>query len=637
MEAVGISLIRILSPLPLQPEINLERRFVMKITIVFVAVLCMPALAFSDTINVPVDYPTIQEGIDAAVDGDTVLVAKGSYVENIDFKGKDITVRSKSGSDYTSINGGAPVDPDFGSVVTFKNGEPATTVLEGFTLYKGTGTYHLIDRIEQWMFCGGGLFCMNASPTIRDCIIFANSAQQGGGGFIEAASPEFDACRFSSNAAIGNNGNGGGMNINELSAPFLRNCTFAGNFADHGGGLYCYNLETWTMIDSVFFMNLASIGGGICILQSPLAMDRCLFEENASLGHGGAIYNETFHEPCLTACTFRRNSADFGGGIFNFYNSEMTVAASVFEGNWANFNGGGVFNWFDAKMEFSRCHFKDNEAEYGGGICNSFHARAKLENCLFTGNQAFTGGALYNAVQDESVTVTNCSFHKNYAFLEGGAITNVYSDLFITNSVLWSDSAGTPPVSSEIVPLSGSVPDVTYCDVQGGYPGTGNIDFDPLFVDASNGDLHLLYGSPCRDAGDNAAVMEALDFEGDPRIHDGTVDMGADEFHPHLYVTGIMILGGTVDGKLIGYPGTSPVGLFLGSGVLEPPMPTAWGNFHLQSPWFMIPLVPIPSNSVLVLPATIPATPPAPYDLPMQALIGLNPDSLTNLYVLEVR
>ena len=95
--------------------------------------------------------------------------------------------------------------------------------------------------------------------------------------------------------------------------------------------------------------------------------------------------------------------------------------------------------------------------------------------------------------------------------------------------------------------------------------------------------------------------------------------------------------GGLIEGKLVGLPGTSPVGLFLGSGVLEPPLPTAWGDFLLQAPWLLIPLVPIPSNGVLVLPATIPATPPEPCDLPMQALIGLNTDSLTNLYVLEVR
>jgi hypothetical protein len=179
---------------------------------------------------------------------------------------------------------------------------------------------------------------------------------------------------------------------------------------------------------------------------------------------------------------------------------------------------------------------------------------------------------------------------------------------------------------------------VTYCCVQGGWSGTGNIDANPLFVDPDKYDLHLTYDSPCRDAGNNLVVNEATDFEGDPRIAwDGTVDMGADEFYNHLYCTGYFTPGGAIEGKLVGLPGSSPVGLFLGSGVMDPPFPTAWGNYHLQAPWLMIPLVPIPGDGVQVIPARIPATPSAPYDLPMQALIGLQPDSLTNLFVIEVR
>jgi hypothetical protein len=173
--------------------------------------------------------------------------------------------------------------------------------------------------------------------------------------------------------------------------------------------------------------------------------------------------------------------------------------------------------------------------------------------------------------------------------------------------------------------------------VKGGWPGTNNIDSDPLFVDGTGGDLHLTFISPCRGSGDNSAVTVSLDFEGDPRICQGTVDMGADEYYRHLYCMGDFTPGGSIEGKLVGLPGTTPTGLFFGSGVLDPPLPTTWGNFHLQSPWLMIPLIPIPGNGVLVLPTNIPTTPPAPYDLPMQALIGLEPDSLTNLYMLEVR
>jgi hypothetical protein len=176
---------------------------------------------------------------------------------------------------------------------------------------------------------------------------------------------------------------------------------------------------------------------------------------------------------------------------------------------------------------------------------------------------------------------------------------------------------------------------VTYSDIKGGWTGTGNIDVDPQFADAGSFDLHLLYTSPCRDAGDDTAVIDTEDFEGDPRIAVGAVDMGADEFHRHLYYTGDATPGGNIKGKFVGLPGTSPLALFLGAGVLDPPAKTMWGYYYLAPPWLMIgPLGSIPADGILVLSTTLPATPPAPYDVPMQALIG---DSLTNLSVLEVR
>jgi len=77
--------------------------------------------------------------------------------------------------------------------------------------------------------------------------------------------------------------------------------------------------------------------------------------------------------------------------------------------------------------------------------------------------------------------------------------------------------------------------------------------------------------------------------------------------------------------------GASP--LFIGSGIMDPPMQHSWGDFYLESPWLLFPLVPIPADGVLVIPATLPST-PAPYDIPMQALIGWE---LSNLFVVEVR
>ena len=92
-----------------------------------------------------------------------------------------------------------------------------------------------------------------------------------------------------------------------------------------------------------------------------------------------------------------------------------------------------------------------------------------------------------------------------------------------------------------------------------------------------------------------------------------------------------------IEGKLIGLPGTSPVGLLFGSGVRETPVPTVYGDFYLLPPRIILPLIPIPADGLLVIPTRIPNTPLAPYDIPMQGLVGLNDDSLTNLFVMKVR
>jgi len=94
----------------------------------------------ANVIYVPGDSTTIQGGIGGAVDGDTVLVAPGTYVENINFYGKAITVKSEQGSDATIIDGSNAANPDSGSVVLFVNHEGYDSVLEGFTLTGGTGT-----------------------------------------------------------------------------------------------------------------------------------------------------------------------------------------------------------------------------------------------------------------------------------------------------------------------------------------------------------------------------------------------------------------------------------------------------------------------------------------------------------------
>jgi hypothetical protein len=220
----------------------------------------------------------------------------------------------------------------------------------------------------------------------------------------------------------------------------------------------------------------------------------------------------------------------------------------------------------------------------------------------------------------------------------------------MSNCILWGNTA---PGNYEIS-LDGTYPaelDISHSDVKGGelsvYLGTGcilnwgagMIDADPLFADPGNDDYHLTWQSPCRNTGDNSVVTELFDFEGDPRIHDGTVDMGCDEYYYHLYHMGDVVPGGTVNICVVGQPSV-PVLLAMGSGIQDPPLSTQYGDLYLTLPlantWT---LGSIPGTGVLMLSATIPLG-WSPGDMrPLQALVGPlgYPNSvLTNLETLVV-
>lgn len=251
-------------------------------------------------------------------------------------------------------------------------------------------------------------------------------------------------------------------------------------------------------------------------------------------GHyaGGGMYNAN-GSPSVKNCAFSRNSASRGGGMGNLASHPM-VTNCTFDDNWAEY-GSGMYNGDSSSPAVINCTFASNAALYGGGICNRNTSSPALTNCIFGGNSAQCGGAIWNYIGC-APTLVNCTLSGNTAS-SGGAIWSFYGAPTMANCILWDNEP-------DEVFYWYKAPVITYSNVQGGWPGAGNIAVDPLFVNAAHGDYRLLPGSPCIDAGDNAAVppdIADLDTDGDPnepipydikggpRILGYIVDMGAHE------------------------------------------------------------------------------------------------------------
>ncbi len=262
---------------------------------------------------------------------------------------------------------------------------------------------------------------------------------------------------------------------------------------------------------------------------------------NGSAPHnrGGGMYNDS-GSPTVVNCIFKSNSAnDSGGGMFNNSGSP-TVTNCTFSENEAIGllgKGGGMFN-VASNSTVTNCTFTGNKVigdtgGGGGGMYNSFSSPT-ITNCIFSNNCAVPlggggfdpyGGGMYNAAS--SPTVTNCTFSGNWAGSKGG-IYNSDSWPTVTNCIFWGNSG------TEVYPSSINV---TYCNVEGGYSGTGNINADPLFVrnpdpgtdgelgtgDDDYGDLRLSAGSPCIDSGDNNSVpADTADLDNDANTTERT-------------------------------------------------------------------------------------------------------------------
>ena len=260
-----------------------------------------------------------------------------------------------------------------------------------------------------------------------------------------------------------------------------------------------------------------SYGAGMYNSNGSPVLTNCTFTGNCAEGYhgyGGGMCNRNSN-PTLTKCTFSRNSAYYGGGMWNTLHSGPILTHCIFIGNSATNCGGGMGN-------------------------DQVNIRPILKNCLFSGNSASNlGGGIYN--DDCGQILTNCTFSGNSAGNSGGGIFNDENEMILTNCIFWGNSdSGGMDQSAQL--NEGDDIEINYCCIQGwtgNLGGIGNIDPEPLFVDADSGDYHLLPGSPCINAGDPDYEPEPgeTDLDGRPRVIGGRIDMGAFEYPPRdLYV-----------------------------------------------------------------------------------------------------
>ena len=456
----------------------------------------------------------IQDAVDAATNGDLILVTNGIYQAggrltsdgtiNRVAVTNAMTLRSINGPALTSIDGGHAMRCVYAT---------SGAVVAGFTLTNGNAGN------------GGGAF----SGTVSNCVLTGNSAVYGGGAY----SSTLDNCVLASNSA---SGWGGGV----YSATLL-GCTLSNNSAPFGGGSYSSALTNCTLSGNF----AVAIGGGAmhgALYNCTLSSNIC--GGNSSCAGGNCYSGGGAFQATLTDCTLSGNSATNGGGA-----ALSTLNNCTLNNNWASV-GGGV-----ESSTLNNCTLSSNGALVGGGADSS-----TLSNCTLISNYSTNGGGA------NSSTLNDCILTNNTAFSTGGgACSSTLSDCLLLNNAAGSSGGGAAGSTLNNCTVSGNSAEIgggmDYCVANNcivyynnapiglnfsssmlnsccSWPQpsrvSGNITNEPVFADLAGGNLRLQSNSPCINMGDNLYATNSTDLDGNPRVVGDVVDMGAYEFQTIL-------------------------------------------------------------------------------------------------------
>jgi len=522
----------------------------------------------------------------------TVYVAPGLYDLN---NGESFPINLRGHTAYigqdpeTTIIDGT----DSPNTVLYISGQK-DLVLEGFTITGGSGVSSIMDTTF-----GGGIYCTNSSPIIRNCIIEDNERTTYGGGIYYAKSGgELDNCILRGNEALvgggiiciydadpyitnteisgniavkvnENSGIGGGIHCEEGSIPHLAVCVVKDNDADYlGGGISCIDASI-SITDSEIENNSAVYGGGIFNLDnsSPIIGSSKINMNNAVKlgeegGAGGGIYNEFKCNPTIYDCEIVGNQAEwFGGGLVNLNMSNPFVINSKFIANISPV-GGGMYNNMSSP-NVDGCTFLQNAAQFtsgdtghGGAIVGENETTLRLSNSEFFENNADNYGGSILLLWSTSSVIVNCLFAENTTAESDIYVTHQSNLDFSSSTMVASDEYHGPAISatdrssatlvnsivrgfgnpSVYKAADGSSANATFCNIENGFVGEGNIDSNPHFTSGPRGDFYLsstaagqIEDSPCIDAGSDTVInigLQNLTTRQDGVFDKSIIDMG---------------------------------------------------------------------------------------------------------------
>ncbi len=477
----------------------------------FTFTLCAEA----SIIDVPEDFDKIQDAINSAADGDTVSVAPGTYFERIDFSGKAILV----GSYYaltmdTTFVSQTIIDADKqGRVVDFTSGEDQRAILSGFTITNGENLDP--DHSTYGEMCGGGIVCIDSSPSLERLTITENYADGYGGGlYCKNASPSVSSCIINNNQGR----EGSGIYCNRSSCPVITgtiidNCREI-DVHDDGGAIVCLG-RSCPVFENVTLIGGYDLGGIRCEDRSNPTLKNFTFIDVTDFCVSATDSNPVLEN--ITAIGTRWGIHSGGSGMaFKFKNSSTVMRNSKI----LNTNGYAIY-------------------------CDG--ASPTFENVLIdtvTGDPFISGIYLRN---NSYPVISNCTImnvhytDKNQKFTDAGIQITEGSKPHIINTLITGNRNGILNYDSTL--------DMENCNIWGNhennivfsgmdflagnftnYNGTScdrflNISEDPLFI--ADDDYHLSAESPCIDAG-STRISPEDDIEGTSRI--GSPDIGAYEY-----------------------------------------------------------------------------------------------------------